>query len=151
LLHRWKSIRGLFHTPSWPTLEDTYVSVAALDLIGALDRIDREACVRGILRRHRGQGFFDSPNSGGYNEYKISGGARDTFCAFETLRILGALDRVNDLDRWQFRTRKKSSADAVQLVTWEEVEAWACRERFEAFLRGRAENFADEQTVAKHL
>lgn len=138
-------IRGLFQAaPSLPALEDTYCCLAALEIFGALDQIDREACVQGILRRHRGRGYFTSPGPGGYNIYKIEGNARDTFCAFESLRILNGLDHVNDLDRWQFRLprRSRSSASAAtpRKVRWEEIEAWVCRQRFERFLRERKEN-----------
>lgn len=131
-------MRGLFFTPSFPALQDTYCSVAALEIAGGLDRIDREACIAGILRRHQGKGFFTSPQSGNYNEYGIEGNAKDTFCAFETLRILGALDRVKDLDHWQFRVRHSRSAEGI--LTWNDVEAWVCQQRFERFLRERKEN-----------
>ena len=90
---------------------------------------DREACIKGILDRHRGRGWFTSPGSGGINEYHIDGSARDTFAAFESLRILGALDRVKDLARWQFRPR--ATRDAKDQLTWDEVEAWVCQQRLE--------------------
>jgi RNA polymerase sigma factor (sigma-70 family) len=134
----WRAVRGLFFTPCSPALQDTYCSIAALEILGGLERIDREACVRGILRRHQGKGYFTSPHSGDYNEYHIEGNAQDTLCAFETLRILGALDRVNDLDRWQFRVHHSRSAEGI--LTWNDVEAWVCQQRFERFLRERKEN-----------
>ena len=143
VLHSWRNVRGLFHTPNWPTLQDTYFSVAALEILGGLDRLDREACIRGILKHHKGGGFFASPSPGGYNEYKISGAAPDTFCAFETLRILGALDRVKDLAQWQFRTRKasaKAGEGVTPMPTWAEVEAFVCQQRLARFLRARAED-----------
>ena len=132
-LHDWRDVRGLFFTPCWPALQDTYFSLAALEILGGLDKIDREQCVRGILRRHHGKGFFDSPSSGSINEYHIDGSARDTFAAFESLRILGALDRVKDLDKWQFRLASyrssKPDANGARTLTWEEVEAWVCQQR----------------------
>jgi hypothetical protein len=138
------NVRGLFHAgPASPALEDTYCGLAALEILGGLDRIDPEACIRGILNRHRGQGYFTSPEPGGYNEYKIEGNARDTFCAFESLRILNALDRVKDLDHWQFRLARRSRSDASatpRKVTWDEIEAWVCQQRFEQFLRERRAN-----------
>jgi hypothetical protein len=137
-IHNWKSISGLFHAPAWPTLQDTYFSVAALEILGGLDRIDREACIRGVLRRHRGKGFFTSPEPGGYNEYKITGDARDTFCAFETLRILGALDRVKDLEKWQFRPQRRGVAKGQ--LTWHDVEAWVCQQRLARTLSERKAN-----------
>jgi hypothetical protein len=137
-------VRGLFHAgPASPALEDTYCGLAALEILGGLDRIDREACIRGILNRHRGRGYFTSPGTGGYNEYKIEGNARDTFCAFESLHVLNALDRVNDLDRWQFRLARRSRSNASatpRKVTWQEIEAWVFQQQFEQFLRERKVN-----------
>ncbi len=139
-IHDWRAVRGLFFTPGWPALEDTYASLAALEILGGLDRIDREQCIRGILRRHQGEGYFTSPVSGGFKEYHIAGGARDTFCAFESLRILGALDRVKDLARWEFRA-KRPSKSATGLgpggATWDTVEAWILQRRFERAMRER--------------
>jgi RNA polymerase sigma factor (sigma-70 family) len=137
-IHDWRDVRGLFFTPCWPALQDTYFSLAALEILGGLDRIDREACIKGILKRHRGKGYFTSPDSGGYNEYHIDGSARDTIAAFESLRILGALDRVKDLDRWQFRPLRRGVAK--NQLTWQDVEAWVCQQRLERFLRERKEN-----------
>jgi RNA polymerase sigma factor (sigma-70 family) len=139
-MHDWRDVRGLFFTPCWPALQDTYFSLAALEILGGLDRIDREACIEGILKRHRGKGFFTSPDSGGFNEYKIQGDARDTIAAFESLRILGALDRVKDLDRWQFRPEKFHGPDPPPKVTWNDVEAWVCHQRLEKILHERKEN-----------
>ena len=143
-IHDWRDVRGLFFTPCWPALQDTYYSVAALEILGGLDEIDRRECVRGILRRHHGKGFFDSPSSGSYNEYKIDGSARDTFAAFESLRILGALDRVKDLDKWQFRLASyrssKRDANGARTLTWDEVEAWVCQQRLARDLAEHKEN-----------
>ena len=143
-IHDWRDVRGLFFTPCWPALQDTYFSLAALEILGGLDKIDREACIEGILKRHRGKGWFTSPNSGGYNEYHIDGSVRDTIAAFESLRILGALDRVKDLDHWQFRVASRrtshSTANGVRTLTWDEVEAWVCQRRLEKILLQRKEN-----------
>ncbi|MEI8291568.1 MAG: sigma-70 family RNA polymerase sigma factor [Verrucomicrobiota bacterium] len=132
-IHDWKDVRGLFFTPCWPALLDTYYSLAALEAIGGLDKIDREACIRGILRVHRGKGFFDSPDSGNYNEYHIDGNAQDTIAAYESLRILGALDRVKDLDKWQFRVNHRHLTENE--VTWRDIEAWVATQRLEKILR----------------
>lgn len=143
-IHDWKDVRGLFFTPCYPALQDTYYSLAALEILGGLDKIDREACIEGILKRHAGKGYFTSPDSGGYNEYHIDGSARDTIAAFESLRILGALDRVKDLDQWQFRVASynssKPDANGVRILTWDEVEAWVCQQRLAEILRERKEN-----------
>jgi len=137
-IHDWRDVRGLFFTPCWPALQDTYFSLAALQILGGLDKIDREACIRGILRLHRGKGFFTSPESGGYNEYHVDGSARDTIAAFESLRILRALDRVKDLDEWQFRPQRRGVAKGQ--LTWQDVEAWVCQQRLQKILRARKEN-----------
>ncbi|MGO8699550.1 MAG: sigma-70 family RNA polymerase sigma factor [Limisphaerales bacterium] len=137
-IHDWKDVRGLFFTPCWPALQDTYYSIAALEILGGLGKIDREACIEGILKRHRGKGHFTSPSSGGFNEYHIDGSARDTIAAFESLRILGALDRVKDLDKWQFRPQDRGTAKGQ--LTWQDVEAWVCQQRLEEILRQRREN-----------
>ena len=143
-IHDWRDVRGLFFTPCFPALQDTYNSLAALEILGGLDKIDREACIAGILKRHQGKGYFTSPSSGNYNEYHIDGSARDTIAAFESLRILGALDRVKDLDKWQFRVASyrasKPDANGVRVLTWDEVEAWVAQQRLEKILRERKEN-----------
>ena len=141
-IHDWRDVRGLFFTPCWPALQDAYFSLAALEILGGLDRIDREACIAGILKQHRGKGFFTSPDSSSYNEYHIRGDARDTFCAFESLRILSALDRVKDLERWQFRPDHGWSpwGNNPKGMSWNDIEAWVCRQRFERFLRERKVN-----------
>ena len=132
-IHDWKDVRGLFFTPCWPALIDTYYSLAALDALGGLDKIDREACIEGILRVHRGKGFFTSPDSGNYNEYHIDGSAQDTIAAYESLRILGALDRIKDLDQWQFRVNRRHLAENE--VTWYDIEAWVATQRLANILR----------------
>jgi hypothetical protein len=143
-IHDWRDVRGLFFTPGWPALQDTYFSLAALEILGGLGKIDREACTEGILKRHCGKGYFTSPDSGGFNEYHIDGRARDTIAAFESLRILDALDRVKDLDKWQFRVASNRSSEpdinGVRTLTWNEVEAWVCQQRLDRFLRERREN-----------
>jgi RNA polymerase sigma-70 factor (ECF subfamily) len=137
-IHDWRDVRGLFFTPGFPALQDTYRSLAALEILGGLDRIDREQCIRGILRVHHGKGFFDSPSSGSYNEYHIDGSAEDTIAAFESLRILGALERVKDLDKWQFRPSRVGVAEGE--ITWRDIEAWVCQQRLEKILREHKAN-----------
>jgi RNA polymerase sigma-70 factor (ECF subfamily) len=127
-IHDWRDVRGLFFTPCWPALLDTYHSIAALEILGGLDKIDREACIEGILRVHHGKGFFKSPDSGSYNEYHIDGTAQDTIAAYESLRILGALDRVN-------RHRLKNDE-----VTWRDIEAWTAQRRLQKIMQAHQAN-----------
>jgi RNA polymerase sigma-70 factor (ECF subfamily) len=137
-IHDWRDVRGLFFTPCYPALQDTYYSLAALQVLGGLDRIDREQCIEGILRLHRGKGFFTSPRSGNFNEYHVDGNARDTIAAYESLRILGALGRVKDLDQWQFRPRHFK--DDTNQITWNDIEAWVSRRRLDKIIEERKEN-----------
>jgi len=143
-LRNWRDVRGLFYTPGWPALQDTYCDLAALEILGGLDRIDREACIKMILKLHRGKGFFAPPDTDEKWRVQINGDARDTIAAFESLRILGALDRVKDLDKWQFRVASyrasKSDANGVRILTWDEIEAWVCQQRLGKILRERKEN-----------
>ena len=97
-----------------------------------------------ILKLHRGKGFFAPPDTDEKWRVQINGDARDTIAAFESLRILGALDRVKDLDKWQFRVASyrasKSDANGVRILTWDEIEAWVCQQRLGKILRERKEN-----------
>jgi|GEM_PF-255252 len=140
----WQAERGLFFVTGYPTLEDTYRSLAALEILAGLDRIDREACVQAILKLHCGSGFFAPPDSEGNWRWRINGGARDTFCAFESLRILGALNQVKDLSQWQFRVASywssRQNKNGSHFATWEEIEAWVCRQRMEKILHNAKEN-----------
>jgi hypothetical protein len=135
----WRAVRGLFVSPNYPVLQATYCDLAALEILGALNQIDPEACVQGILRLHRAKGYF--PNPEGNSSFGISGNAQDTFCAFESLRILGALDRVKDLDKWQFRPGEVSKPGAApRVVTWDEIEAWVCAQRLARDLAEHKQN-----------
>jgi hypothetical protein len=123
--HNWRGVRGLFYTSGWPVLQDTYRDLVALQILGGLDEIDKKACVDAILRLHHGKGFFAPPDIEESWEFKIDGSASDTFCAFESLRILGALDRVHDLPEWKFGPWYKSDPrEHPRQITWNEVEAW---------------------------
>jgi RNA polymerase sigma-70 factor (ECF subfamily) len=143
-IRNWRDLHGLFYMPGWSPLKDTYCSLAALEILGGLDRIDREACITRILKLHRGKGHFAPPRTEEEWRLQIRGDAQDTFCAFESLRILGALDRVKDLEKWQFRitSRRASVADAngVRTPTWEEIEAWVCQQRLKRILEERKTN-----------
>lgn len=134
-----KRYRGLFHLAGRNPVEDTCVTLTSLDVIGALHTIDREECIAGLLRLHHGQGAIGYfPREG---RQLFSEAAKNTYCAFESLRLLGALDRVKDLDRWEFRVdrnpRNKSSATGERVLLQNEIEAWAAREYFRQVLNSR--------------
>ncbi len=130
---------GLFHTLGMDPIRDTYHALVILECFGALDRVNREACIEGILRFHHGRGLFGSVRT--KDGLVIEGAARDTAWAFESLRMLGALDRVPDLAQWQFRPARfyrnpAVPSDVVQL-SWFEIEAWVCQQRLSRIVAER--------------
>jgi hypothetical protein len=131
-----KPLHGLFFTGSSDPIRDTYDSLVVLEKLGRLNQVDREACIAGILRFHSGDGLIVWPNKDPHLIF--FGDARDTFAAFESLRILGALDRVKDLDKWKFRPfmATRTPADGGRrIANWFEIEAWVCQQRLEKILR----------------
>lgn len=136
-----KLLRGTFLNIGEDPIHDTWEALVILDAFGALDRVDREACINGILRFHRGKGLFGPV--GEHDRFVILGNTSDTFWAFESLRMLNALDRVKDLNRWQFRPARTSTPakdGALRAVTWSEIETWVCQQRLEKILRERKTN-----------
>jgi hypothetical protein len=135
-----KLLHGMFLTFWDDPIHDTWQALVILDAFGALDRVDREACINGILRFHHGKGLFGPV--GKQDRLGIFGNTPDTFWAFESLRMLNALDRVKDLNRWQFRPARTSTPakdGALREVTWSEIETWVCQQRLEKILRERKE------------
>ena len=131
---------GLFLTSGENPITETYNALKALELFGALGCVDREACAHGILRFHHGKGLFLPVK--GNDDVVLFGDARETFCAFESLRILGALDLVEDLNKWQFRPffASAKTAGESRSVTWSEIEAWILQQRLERYLGERKVN-----------
>lgn len=136
-----KLLHGTFLTSGWDPIQETWRALVLLEAFGALNRVDREACVNGILRFHHGNGLFGSVRQG--DGFVIFGDAEDTYYAFESLRMLKALDRIKDIEQWKFCPRsasKPAAASSLRTVTWEEVEAFVMQQRFERFLHERKEN-----------
>ncbi|KAB2653768.1 MAG: sigma-70 family RNA polymerase sigma factor [Verrucomicrobia bacterium] len=138
-----KLLHGLFLTFGSDPISETYSSLVVLESFGALSRVDRNACIRGILRFHHGEGLFGSVKQG--DGFVIFGDSSDTFWAFESLRILGGLDQVKDLTKWRFRPHFISDRTATTSIgrdnlNWHEIEAWVCQQRLERILRERKEN-----------
>jgi hypothetical protein len=135
-------LHGLFHTFGMDPIRDTYHALVILKCFGALDRVNREACIQGILRFHHGRGLFGSVRT--KDGFFIQGDAHDTAWAFESLRMLGALDRVPDLSQWQFRPFRSSqspvSPGEVRRVEWFEIEAWVCQQRLSRIVAERERN-----------
>lgn len=134
-----KLLSGLFHTHGMDPIRDTYHALVILECFGALDRVNREACIQGILRFHHGRGLFGSVRT--KDGLVIEGDAHDTAWALESLRMLGALDRVPDLAQWQFRpgwgSKIKSSPDDDRELSWLEIEAWVCQQRLSRIVAER--------------
>jgi len=138
-----KPLHGLFFTGCSDPIRDTYESLVVLEKLGRLNQVDREACIAGILRFYSSEGRFVWPSNDPIRLFV--GDARDTFAAFESLRILGALDRVKDLDKWKFRPLMVSKTPAngeQRIANWFEIEAWVCQQRLQKILRERKENSA---------
>jgi RNA polymerase sigma-70 factor, ECF subfamily len=134
-------VHGLFHCMSSNPLRGTYSALTVLSELKGLDRIDRDACIRGILRFHHGKGLFSSfkKNDGLY----FTGNARDTFYAYESLRLLDGLDQVKDLHKWVFRpdhTSKISTQHPIRRITWSEIEAWIMTQGLKKFIADRRQN-----------
>lgn len=130
-LRNWRDVHGLFVTGAGALLQDTYCQLAALEILGGLDQVDRAACIQGILRLHHGRGYFAPPDTEKNWQFQVRGDARDTISAFESLRILGALDQVKDLARWDARPARRSTGEAERQVQWEEIEAWLLTKRID--------------------
>jgi RNA polymerase sigma-70 factor, ECF subfamily len=121
---------GLFITHGWNLLHDTWHALVCLELADALNTIDREACTAGILRFHRSKGLFADTR---IKDSPLPADGRNTFYAYESLRILGALDRIKDLERWQFRIHGPSRRQGEpRVLSGEEIETWLWQERFKA-------------------
>jgi len=126
-----QAVQGLFLTRWGEFLSETRDALYLLSVTKALNRIDREACIAGILRLHRGKGLFLTERR--ESAPHVQGTATETWCAFESLQILGALDRVPDLDRWQFRplfTGFVQDSSGTKARSWHSIEAWLLQEEF---------------------
>jgi hypothetical protein len=135
------SVEGLF-VAAFDPLRDTYLALTCLSCFDALDRIDRGACIQGILRLHLGKGLFglSEQNKG----LLARGDAQSTFFAYESLRILNALGAVKNLRSWEFRpltiSIAKGGSAVERVVTGHEIEAWLYQERLDRYLRARGTN-----------
>lgn len=145
------AVHGLFQTGFGEYLRDTRDVLYLLDAAHALGQIDRDACIDGILRMHRGKGLFipDDPKAG-----LIRADADTTWFALESLRILGALDRVPDLPKWEFRAPKSTHTTfggTAQILDPTALGAWCLKQAFQQELPElfRGSNPPDRETVAK--
>jgi RNA polymerase sigma-70 factor (ECF subfamily) len=141
---------GLFPFLGEDPIRETWHALALLEELGAVDTIDRQACVDGLLRYHLGRGLFLPPDPSQRPFSRLDrtpkstatmiiwGDARTTFAGREALRILGALDRVKDLPDWEFRPLLRSPRSQARgpnqprIPEWDEIEAAILKERFAA-------------------
>ena len=114
-------------------LRSTHAALWALQTLGKLELVDREACVNAILRYHEGEGRF--PVTASKRGVYFTGNDTDGYFALESLAILGALDRVKDLDAWKFQPtmsmEKPPKGKSHGIVTWWTVQSWAFQLRLE--------------------
>lgn len=131
-----KQAAGLFHLGRC-TLSETWAALWALETLGRLDLIDREACIAGILRCYRGNGSFRStpPTKAGG---PIPSAEDDTFYAMESLARLQALDRIKDFQKWSFHPVTQvvwmdNPAPRRNMVTASALRSCAYQERLERY------------------
>ncbi|MBL9137873.1 MAG: RNA polymerase sigma factor [Verrucomicrobiales bacterium] len=130
--------RGLFATAGWSPIDETSAAVAVLGMLGALDRVDRVACLNGLLRYHYGQGKFGPLDP--TKDVFISASPLTTLRVLETFHAFGALHEIADLDQWDFWLPKGldstpaegSSRDLV----WGEIEAVLGRQHLALLRQG---------------
>jgi hypothetical protein len=135
---------GLIATAGLEPITETYLALAILQDLNAVQFLDRMACAHGLLRLHLGEGFLDAqhlshqpftrklsgdrPKTSPY----VPGTAPTTYAARESLRILDALDRIPDLAAWKFRIPTRPAAQPPNPspwnTAWDEVEAVLLRE-----------------------
>jgi len=127
---------GLFVSRSiYSARQDTYQALTVLRIAGALDQIDREACIQGILRLHQYRNRVP-------DVYLIDD-AKDTYCSYESLRILKAVDRVHDWPSWPRWLAVHHFMPLERAPHWqntqreeETLEAWLLRREFERKIAG---------------
>jgi RNA polymerase sigma-70 factor, ECF subfamily len=126
---------GLFHF-GFCDLRGTRGALWTLQILDKLDLIDKKACADAILRYYKGKGVFRADREDGIH---IHSDEDDRFFAMECLHILDALDRIEDLDRWEFEPKTSSLTKDGKtergIVTAKAITSWAYQLRLEE-LRG---------------
>ncbi len=134
-----KKVHGLF-LGNFSPLHDTWTVLSVMEMTGGLDKIDKEACIEGILRLHYGGGRFYLRAAA--SKKHMNNGAYDTWLAFQSLRILNALNRVDDLTEWEFLLPFKipvSSGRSKDFELnghhWNDVEAFLMQKQFDTYVQ----------------
>jgi RNA polymerase sigma-70 factor (ECF subfamily) len=144
LTNRWGkefhgTLAGLFATGRVRIFSETRDALTLLSAAGALNQIDREACIQALLRLHQGKGLFASRSRSKPTGPTLCGDSEDTYATFESLRLLGALDRVQDLRDWEFRPYFADPypprKPGFRALAHEHLEAFCVREAFRGTLR----------------
>ncbi len=129
-------LHGLFLNNGGGPILETWQALRLLKLLGGLDAIDREACVNGLKRLYRRKGVFYLRTN--HPSLFIRGTAQTTYMAFDSLRILEALDAFPDLEHWEFRTpftrQRGSNGGETTTYSWEELEAYFMKREFDRFI-----------------
>lgn len=116
---------GFFATMGWSPIHETAEALRVLAMLGAIDRVDRAACTRALVRLHRGNGVLVGRNQP--FEFPSSTPALTTFEAREALRLLGTSDQVPDFADWEFRIRRSADSTPdngeIRQINWAELEA----------------------------
>jgi hypothetical protein len=116
------------------SLSETCAGLWALETLGRLDLIDREACIQGILRFHQGKGLFRA-NDPRLSGVMITGSEDDAFYAMESLARLNALDRIEDFQKWEFHpvthTVALDNRTSPGHVNAAALRSWAYQERLQ--------------------
>jgi hypothetical protein len=145
-----RDMHGLFFLLDNRPFMDTWQALSILELISGLEFIDQEACIEGLLRHYYGKGRFYINNK--KSRYKTirrpsaENGARATWAVFHSLRILNALDQVDDLEEWQFlmpphwKLKEIPEEGNWSTFAWKEIEAWCIQQEFREYLRTMKEN-----------
>jgi RNA polymerase sigma-70 factor (ECF subfamily) len=118
------------------SLRANHAALMALQALGALDRIDRQACADAILRFHEGGGHFVNREWKADGIWIFGSDEDNAFYALESLAILGDVDRVReDLPGWRITaktgTGKKDGRTTPGWVRGEALQLMAMQERLE--------------------
>lgn len=114
--------------------------IRTLYVIDALDQINQEAFVEAILKHHQGAGRFGlktrrrgrptRPPAWG----RFEGDYKETFCVLDCLLMLGAANRISDLDAWAFRVSSKHFSTERKRFYHDEMISFLMNERLQKIL-----------------